>query len=91
MFPTSPHVQAELFKLGRRLPSDVKECFCNESDVRGPAGIHFWRLRYSKSNLTARSKVPSAAGSSLSQSRARCVELSHLTLPVFVLSAACLS
>ena len=30
-------------------PPDVKKCFCNERDVRGPAGIHSGRLRYSKS------------------------------------------
>lgn len=74
-FPTS-HIEPELFTPSCRSPSDVKKCFCNESDVRGTAGFHFGCLKYSKSNLTAQSEVQSAAGNFLSQSWARCVSFS---------------
>lgn len=66
-------------------PSDVSKYFCNESDVRGPAGILCEDMRHSKSNLTVRPKIQSVAGNSRSQSQARCVSFSSRLNP------ACLS
>lgn len=92
-FP-APRVQpVQPFTPSRCSPPGVRECFCNESDVRGPARIRVRRLRYSESNLTAQFECPecSRQHSEPKLSKTFSPRVSHLTLPVIVLFPACLS